>query len=673
MIKKIFTLLCLCTLCIGSAWGKTVTFDFKELATATSGTVDGIGWGTGKTGSASATVCNTTNGLVLYGVSGGGGYFNTTSPTSGNITGVVLVTTAKKNTPKYTAYGSTDGKNWTTIEEGIATGNKNLDLSSASYTYFKIQNTTGTTAQLGVTSIAITFEVSEGSHLISTVVDPENAGSITLGSATVAEGATTTATANENDHFTFTGWSISGEGSTLSSTTDNPTTITMGTKDATITANFTEDAKYDVTFNANDGLGVMEGVSVYAGDYTLPECDFTKTGYKFIGWKANNAGELIAVGSSYTITNTAVEFYAQWEETTDINVTYNFKDANSYPTGFPTGGTNVAVAERFMFGENELIINAPTSYYQINPNNDNSRALFFGKSATNKSEGAYLEFPAKAGYKLAKVTATTGSGVAGSVVFNIYDTSWNAKSANCTTIGSTSKEFNFSLSSPNENEAYRLAASTKDKNLQFFSIVLTYEKVATITRTITAAKYATLGLPYAVTIPENVSAYTATVSGNTVTLSKINKEGGSNVIPANCGVILYADVDVATTYTFKPTSDVAPITGNKLFAVVSGTYYCVDDYGRDYYLGKDTDEKATFIKLAQNGTIPAGKAYLKLDNALPSGAKLDVVFGDEPTGIKDIQGSKMNTQGSAYNLNGVRVNENYKGIVIMNGKKYINK
>ncbi|MCQ2328071.1 MAG: Ig-like domain-containing protein [Paludibacteraceae bacterium] len=140
-----------------NVWGADVTFDFKALATNTSGTVDGIGWGTGKTGSATATACNATNGLVLYGVSSGGGYFNTTSATSGKITGVALVTTAKKNTPTYTAYGSTDGTNWTSIEAGIATGEKNLDLSSASYTYFKIENTTGATAQLGVSSIKITY------------------------------------------------------------------------------------------------------------------------------------------------------------------------------------------------------------------------------------------------------------------------------------------------------------------------------------------------------------------------------------------------------------------------------------------------------------------------------------------------------------------------------------
>ena len=45
----------------------------------------------------------------------------------------------------------------------------------------------------------------------------------------------------------------------------------------------------------------------------------------------------------------------------------------------------------------------------------------------------------------------------------------------------------------------------------------------------------------------------------------------------------------------------------------------------------------------------------------------------EPTGIKDVQGSEFKAQGSAYNLNGIRVNSNYKGVVIMNGKKFYQK
>ena len=45
----------------------------------------------------------------------------------------------------------------------------------------------------------------------------------------------------------------------------------------------------------------------------------------------------------------------------------------------------------------------------------------------------------------------------------------------------------------------------------------------------------------------------------------------------------------------------------------------------------------------------------------------------EPTGIKDVQGSEFKAQGPAYNLNGIRVNSNYNGVVIMNGKKFYQK
>ena len=45
----------------------------------------------------------------------------------------------------------------------------------------------------------------------------------------------------------------------------------------------------------------------------------------------------------------------------------------------------------------------------------------------------------------------------------------------------------------------------------------------------------------------------------------------------------------------------------------------------------------------------------------------------ELTGIKDVQGSEFKAQGSAYNLNGMRVNSNYNGVVIKNGKKFYQK
>ena len=56
-------------------------------------------------------------------------------------------------------------------------------------------------------------------------------------------------------------------------------------------------------------------------------------------------------------------------------------------------------------------------------------------------------------------------------------------------------------------------------------------------------------------------------------------------------------------------------------------------------------------------------AYFALDN---------VKVGEDLTGISSLQSSESRTH-DAYNLFGVRVNEDYKGIVIQNGKKIIRK
>ncbi|MDO4801963.1 MAG: leucine-rich repeat domain-containing protein, partial [Prevotellaceae bacterium] len=189
---------------------------------------------------------------------------------------------------------------------------------------------------------------------------------------------------------------------------------------------------------------------------------------------------------------------------------------------------------------------------------------------------------------------------------------------------------------------------------------------------ISGAKYGTFGSRYAVAIPEGVSAYTATVDGSTVTMTKI--QGG--VIPGDCGVILYAEPG---DYTFAPNAEVDQIEGNQLVAVTDRTYTCTgEDVGKVYYLGLDNESKATFICLNENGTIPVGKAYLKIDEPIEAGAKLDLVFEDTPTGITSYENDNENFKAMpegkrVYNLQGVRVNEAYKGIVIMNGKKYMNK
>ena len=75
-------------------------------------------------------------------------------------------------------------------------------------------------------------------HTVSSAVDPTGKATVTLGATSVAEGATTTASCGSfTAGYELDNWSISGTGASLSSTTANPTTITMGTANVTVTAN----------------------------------------------------------------------------------------------------------------------------------------------------------------------------------------------------------------------------------------------------------------------------------------------------------------------------------------------------------------------------------------------------------------------------------------------------
>ena len=87
----------------------------------------------------------------------------------------------------------------------------------------------------------LTYSASNGS--ISGVV--YNTSTAVSSGSSVAESGKVTLTATPTGGYAFSGWEVSGTGSSLSSTTDNPTTFTMGTANATVTANFVAAATSD--------------------------------------------------------------------------------------------------------------------------------------------------------------------------------------------------------------------------------------------------------------------------------------------------------------------------------------------------------------------------------------------------------------------------------------------
>ena len=171
----------------------------------------------------------------------------------------------------------------------------------------------------------------------------------------------------------------------------------------------------------------------------------------------------------------------------------------------------------------------------------------------------------------------------------------------------------------------------------------------------------------AYSVPEGVTAYTGAVDGSVLKLTAIE----SGIIPAGEAVILRLttenntapkkqfDLTVMTTMATKSTDNM--LVGNEApTKPLRENEYALSlgQYGVGFYLweGKEID---------------AHKAYLIWDGSKTGAKAFTFQFEDETDGIQNCQLSTVNSQLSTYNLTGVRVNNGYKGIVIVNGKKYV--
>ena len=195
---------------------------------------------------------------------------------------------------------------------------------------------------------------------------------------------------------------------------------------------------------------------------------------------------------------------------------------------------------------------------------------------------------------------------------------------------------------------------SKTKNLKNITV-----KYAETLKT-SAGGYATYSADYAVNYSElGLTAYTLTVdeSKNTVTAKAF-----TGVVPAGGAVLVKGDASKA--YTLTP----ATTEGDATFATALQTGAIKAD-GTQYGFTTKFDTPA-FAQVVSGQDIPAKKGYIVLNGA--SAAKYSICFDDEATGIHTIEAASA-ANGAMFNLAGQRVDKAYKGIVIVNGKKYLNK
>ena len=170
-------------------------------------------------------------------------------------------------------------------------------------------------------------------------------------------------------------------------------------------------------------------------------------------------------------------------------------------------------------------------------------------------------------------------------------------------------------------------------------------------------------------IPEGVVARTYKIEGNVLSRSREYKKG--DVLPKGTAVVLEAKEG---KYIFEETSKTGEtdprnaLCGSDSTTITSG--------GEVYYVfGKGSNGVGFYWKEA-NGkafTTEAHKAYLVYTPSKTTNAKsflgFDVALEIQGPTVRE----KTTFDGPIYNLAGQKVDKDYKGIIIVNGKKYLNR
>lgn len=204
-----------------------------------------------------------------------------------------------------------------------------------------------------------------------------------------------------------------------------------------------------------------------------------------------------------------------------------------------------------------------------------------------------------------------------------------------------------------------------------FTIAGSTKSAVSYDRTFTVGRKSTVCLPFALTADEAIAAGTfyelASIVDGTLHFNEV------------------AEPQAYVPYVFNPATD-QPFVNltNKTIeaskeattaidgATFVGTLAHEDNLngGSETLYGFSAAD-GSFVKVGSNVSIDAFRAYIAVPGA--SAAKLAARFGDETSGITSYENDNQNKNRNAYNLAGQRVAANAKGIVIINGKKYINK
>lgn len=212
-----------------------------------------------------------------------------------------------------------------------------------------------------------------------------------------------------------------------------------------------------------------------------------------------------------------------------------------------------------------------------------------------------------------------------------------------------------------------------------FDIAASKDSKVSYDRTFTKDQPSTVCLPFALTAEELAKvgkAYTlSAVNGSKATFTPVAE------IEAYKPYLLIPSADGKLLENIAATKDIADVPAEAKTSV-SGSYSFVGTLqakksvkteGVEVYGFSASEGK--FVHAGANASIDAFRAYISVPSTALSTAasrSIDLDFGGT-TGINEIQNAQSSSAAATYDVTGKRVGKNYKGVVISNGKKMIQK
>ena len=519
------------------------------------------------------------------------------------------------------------------------------------------EESASTTFTMGTADATVTAEFEEiPTYTLSYAVSPEGAGTVALGASTVREGSTTTATATANDGYKFKNWSITGTGASLSSTTDNPTTITMGTANATVIAEFEAVTTYAISWNVNDKVIRTDNVEENTVISFPTTIEGIPTGYVLKGW--------VVESNKITGTQNTAPTYVT-EATSTADITYYAVMAIETSTVATATLTATHTTNTTDYSTHTYTDDQGYSWSARNgePYDDKNGARY----NINKTSGNHFESPTFP-----------------SDVTSIKILAYNGSSSNtrtfyiCSASDKTTGDLGSISVSPSEKLANELTATLGNTSFKKFylkasdALGFRYIKVSygsttisnycttvpTLTKNVTAAGWATYAPEYPVAFGSEEAYIINSASTSGTTLTEVSS------VPAGTPVLLKGAGDHILTVVASSDTDVSDNclkVSDGTITKTDGVYVLADGtYGVGFYLWTGEGDN----------TLPAGKVYME-PNATTSRAFFALGVSDSQ-GISGVTVTTGQANGM-YDLQGRRVKKAVKGLYIVDGKKVMKK